>query len=83
MTPAEVFHVGDYLRDEMDERNITTTELEKATGIRINRWEDLLARRVNLLGAEAEALERIGWGSALTWLALNHRFVKWWKELGK
>lgn len=75
-SPAEVFHVGEYIRDEMIERGMTPADMQRATGISYMRWVLLRKGKVGLRGAEAEALERIGWGSALTWMAINLRWKK-------
>lgn len=72
--PAEVFHPGEYIHDEMLERGMSRLDMERATGISHERWLLLCDMQVGLLGSEAEALERIGWGSALMWLALNRRW---------
>jgi plasmid maintenance system antidote protein VapI len=72
--PAEVFHPGEYLADELDERHWTAETLEAATGIAEIRWANVLNKSRCLLASEAEALERIGWGSAIMWLTLGRRW---------
>lgn len=74
--PAEVFHVGEYIGDEMDERGMDCIDMERATGISYRRWAQLCACDVGLLGHEAEALERIGWGSSIMWMHLNLAWQK-------
>lgn len=53
---------------------MTPLDMEHATGIPHHRWLRLCDGEVGLLGYEAEALERIGWASALTWMTLNRRW---------
>lgn len=77
MTPAEVFHPGEYLADEMAERGWTVEYLADVTGIDTDVWQETLDKRAGIRGTQAEALERIGWGSAVMWLHLSRAYRKW------
>ena len=74
--PAEVFHPGEYLQDELTERKWTPLEFSQRTGIPIEKINSILEEKSPVLGWMAERFSLVLGTSAVFWSNLNLIFYK-------
>ena len=70
--PAEVFHPGEYLRDELEARSWSDEAFSQLTGITIEALRNVLEGKSGLLGWMAERIGNALGTSATFWIRLNH-----------
>lgn len=76
LEPAEVFHPGEFLKDELEERNLTAIQFSQRTGIPIDTLNLILECKIALRGWMAERIGvHLGTG-AIFWMNLNLAFYK-------
>lgn len=74
--PAEVFPVGEYIREELTARGWTYADLAGRTGLSTQEVEDICAGIKPFLAKHAAAVGRAFGTSATVWLNLNHTYLR-------
>lgn len=69
--PAEVFHPGEFLQDEMEAADVGLVSLSMQSGIRIHRLLSILSQRVQVSKDDAEGLAKAFGTSTEYWLNLQ------------
>jgi HTH-type transcriptional regulator/antitoxin HigA len=75
--PAEVFPVGEYIRDELTGRGWTYADLAGRTGMSPQEVEDICAGVKPFLAKHAVAVGRAFGTGEVFWLNLNHAYLRW------
>lgn len=75
--PAEVFHPGEYLRDELKERGLTVDEFAKSTTQPPARWQELIDEKRPLNMRDAADLGNALEVSPETWNNLQRSYDLW------
>lgn len=72
--PYEATHVGEYIFDEMEARNMTQKELAKALDIQPSYLNEIIKGKRNINAEIAVKLEKV-WGTkAYIWLNLQAKY---------
>ena len=89
LVPGDIFHVGEYITEEMDARGIKQVELAKALDISKSEISLILGGKRSLTIPMALKLEKIWGTNALTWMRLQIRYqveslrIEYTKQLQK
>ena len=89
LVPGDVYHVGEYISEEMEARNMKQVELAKALDISKSEMSLILSGKRSLTIPMALKLEKIWSINALLWMRLQVRYqveslrIKYTKQLEK
>lgn len=75
--PAERFHPGEYVREEIESRGWSKETLAQKTGIGLPRIEAILAEKWNLTKLDCYCLAKAFEMDAETWSNLQKSFDEW------
>ncbi len=75
--PAEAFPVGDFIREEMDERGWSVADLACRCFTPVAEMVGIIDGSKPLLAKHAEKLSMAFGTGAAVWLNLNHAYKEW------
>jgi len=75
--PAEVFHPGEHLKDELDARGWTQIEFADMVNRPVILVNEIIKGRENITSELAEEIGRVLGTSAKVWMNLDKAYAKW------
>jgi HTH-type transcriptional regulator/antitoxin HigA len=76
-TPAEVFHPGEYLRDELEARGWKDTELAERTRLPVSLLRFIMREKASITPDTAYAISEAFGQSANLWMHLQETYDRW------
>ena len=83
MTPAQVFHPGEYLRDELDARHLSVTDFADAIHRSVEYTNEVLDGKRHLSPIDCSRVGLVLGTSASVWEGLQASWDRWPEKRSK